>query len=115
MGKENSGTDDDNILYILHSVGAKRCPETSTRCPTGCNAKGNYNGVPPAQPETSESREAIQQILSVTSSRGRNSLPSMLSSQLRMPKEAPTPVDTSAEQKGASVMDAVHNHIDIIV
>lgn len=108
MGKENSGTDDDNILYILHSIGAKRCPETSSRCPTGCNAKGTYNGVPPAQPETSESREAIQQILAVTTAaKGRNSLPSILSSQLRLPKEAPTPVDTSAEQKGASVMDAL--------
>lgn len=108
MGKENAGNDDDNILYVLHSVGAKRCPETSTRCPEGCNFKGKYNGVQPAQPETTESREAIQQILAVTSAaRGRNSLPSILSSQLRLPKEAPTPVDTSAEQKGASVMDAL--------
>lgn len=109
MGKEKGGNDDDdNILYVLHSVGAKRCPESSTRCPEGCNAKGKYNGVQPAQPETTESREAIQQILAVTASaRGRNSLPAILQNQLRLPKEAPTPVDTSAEQKGASVMDAL--------
>lgn len=32
------------ILYILHSVGARRCPDTSTKCPPGCNSKGHYNG-----------------------------------------------------------------------
>jgi calcium-independent phospholipase A2 len=40
VGKDASGTNDDMILYILHSVGAKRCPETSSKCPHGCNFKG---------------------------------------------------------------------------
>lgn len=107
VGKEASGTNDDMILYILHSVGAKRCPDTSKACPPGCNAKGVYNGIPPAQPETTEQREAIQQMLAATSSqfvRGRNSIPSLLQN-VRFPKDQPIPIDTSAEQKGASVMD----------
>lgn len=107
VGREASGSNDDMILYILHSVGAKRCPETSTKCPPGCNAKGVYNGIPPAQPETTEQREAIQQMLAATSShlvRGRNSLPNLIQN-IRFPKDQPIPIDTSAEQKGASVMD----------
>jgi calcium-independent phospholipase A2 len=107
VGREASGSNDDMILYILHSVGAKRCPETSNKCPPGCNAKGVYNGIPPAQPETTEQREAIQQMLAATSShlvRGRNSIPTLIQN-VRFPKEQPIPIDTSAEQKGASVMD----------
>lgn len=108
VGKDASGSDDDMILYILHSVGAKRCPETSSKCPPGCNFKGHYNGIPPAQPETSEQREAIQQVLASSTSRSRNSLPGIINQQLsRFPKEQPTLIDTSAEQKGASVMDAL--------
>ncbi|KAG5681964.1 hypothetical protein PVAND_011364 [Polypedilum vanderplanki] len=111
VGKEASGSNDDMILYILHSVGAKRCPDTSTRCPVGCNAKGTYNGIPPAQPETTEQREAIQQMLATTTSqlmRGRNSVPTIANQQLfRLPKEQPVLIDTTAEQKGQSVMDAL--------
>ncbi|CAO1408014.1 unnamed protein product [Diamesa serratosioi] len=68
VGKEASGTDDDMILYILHSVGAKRCPESSVKCPPGCNFKGTYDGIPPAQPEMCEQRDHIHQVLSTTSS-----------------------------------------------
>lgn len=40
--------------------------------------------------------------------KGRASLPSILSQQLaKFPKDQPTLIDTSAEQKGASVMDAL--------
>lgn len=70
----------------------------------------NFTGIPPAQPETTEQREAIQQILATTSqmSRGRNSIPSFINQQLsKLPKEQPTLIDISAEQKGASVMDAL--------
>lgn len=110
VGKDASGSDDDMILYILHSVGAKRCPETSSRCPPGCNFKGHYNGIPPPQPETTEQRETIQQMLASSTSqhlRGRNSLPGIMNQHFasRFPREQPTLIDTSAEQKGASVMD----------
>lgn len=111
VGKDASGTNDDMILYILHSVGAKRCPESSVKCPPGCNAKGTYNGIPPAQPETTESREHINAMLSAacnSGGKGRNSLPSLLAqSAQRFPREKPTLIDTSAEQRGASVMDAL--------
>jgi calcium-independent phospholipase A2 len=111
VGKDPSGTNDDMILYILHSVGAKRCPETSNKCPPGCNFKGTTNGIPPAQPESTEQREHITQMLASTSSqhnRGRPSLPNIINQQLsRLPKDQPTLIDTSAEQKGASVMDAL--------
>lgn len=111
VGKEASGSNDDMILYILHSVGAKRCPEIYSRCPPGCNFKGTYNGIPPAQPETTEQREAIQQVLAATTShllRGRNSVPNITNQQLfRLPKDQPVLIDTTAEQKGASVMDAL--------
>lgn len=108
VGKDASGTDDDMILYILHSIGARRCPESSTKCPPGCNFKGSYNGIPPAQPETTEQREEIQQVLASTlQSRGRPSLPNIINQLSKFPKDQPTLIDTSAEIKGASVMDAL--------
>ena len=109
VGKDASGSNDDMVLYILHSVGAKRCPDSSVRCPAGCNAKGSYNGIPPAQPEISEQREHIQTMLATTS-RGRNSLPNqilMMNQQMAKAREAPSVIDTSAVEKGASVMDAL--------
>lgn len=68
-----------------------------------------FPGIPPAQPETTEQREAIQQVLASTSqlARGRGSLPNIISQGIRAQKEPPTLIDTSAEQKGASVMDAL--------
>lgn len=70
----------------------------------------NFLGIPPAQPETSEQREAIQQVLASTSqlTRGRGSLPNIINQQLsKFPKEQPTLIDTTAEQKSSSVMDAL--------
>lgn len=67
VGKSSQRIIDDNILYILHSVGAKRCPEMNTGCPAGCNYNGEYNGLPPEQPESAETREQIYQVLASTS------------------------------------------------
>ncbi|XP_039429871.1 85/88 kDa calcium-independent phospholipase A2 isoform X5 [Culex pipiens pallens] len=117
VGKDDSGSKDAMILYILHSIGAKRCQDNGTKCPPGCSAKGTYNGIPPAQPETSEQRDHITQVLERTS-RGnqRNSIPSMISNtirtvreenQAREAREEQKIVDTSQERKGASVMDAL--------
>lgn len=106
VGREASGTNDDMILYILHSVGAKRCPETSNKCPPGCNAKGIYNGIPPAQPETTEQREAIQQLLDATTAQfGRGGVRNSIPNLIKFSKEQPTLIDTSAEVRGQSVMD----------
>lgn len=67
VGKSSQRIIDDNILYILHSVGAKRCPDVNSACPAGCNFDGDYNGLPPEQPESAEGREQIYQVLASTS------------------------------------------------
>lgn len=67
VGNDASGSKEDEILYILHSVGAKRCTDTGSKCPPGCNAKGNYNGIPPEAPESVEQREHIETMLATTS------------------------------------------------
>lgn len=117
VGKDDSGSKDAMILYILHSIGAKRCTENGgSKCPPGCSGKGNYNGIPPAQPESSEQREHIQQVLASTSRSQRNSIPSMIQNTIRSvreereareAKEELKLVDVSQERKGASMMDAL--------
>ncbi|GBP10818.1 hypothetical protein EVAR_72789_1 [Eumeta japonica] len=67
VGNDANGTKTDEILYILHSVGAKRCSDDKTKCPPGCNAKASYNGIPPEAPEAPESREHIENMLASTS------------------------------------------------
>lgn len=67
VGKTSQRTVDDNILWLLHSVGAKRCPEPNSGCPAGCNFNGDCNGLPPEQPESAEGREQIYQVLASTS------------------------------------------------
>ncbi|XP_055689252.1 85/88 kDa calcium-independent phospholipase A2 isoform X2 [Lutzomyia longipalpis] len=103
VGKDASGSNDDMILYILHSVGAKRCPPSSTKCPPGCNATGTYNGIPPATPESPESREHIQQMLATTV---RGNRPSLSKCRDLLEKQRQV-VDTTPVQRGQSVMDAL--------
>lgn len=74
VGKSTQRNIDDNILYILHSIGAKRCPETNRNCPSGCNVTGDYVGIPPEQPESPEQREHIYQVLASTSRLNRNNI-----------------------------------------
>ncbi|XP_055531513.1 85/88 kDa calcium-independent phospholipase A2 isoform X2 [Wyeomyia smithii] len=114
VGKDDSGSKDAMILYILHSIGAKRCPESNgTKCPPGCAAKGTYNGIPPAQPETTEQREHIQQMLASTTKSGRNSIHNLVSNTIKTVREErereirEERVDVSQERKGASMMDAL--------
>lgn len=82
VGAEASGKQDDNILYILHSIGAKRCLESKKKCPVGCNATGTYNGIPPEQPESPEQREHIHQVLASTSKAKRQQLATNISNFL---------------------------------
>lgn len=120
VGRSFQRSADDNILYILHSVGAKRCPELSASCPSGCNAKGDYNGIPPEQPESPEQREQIYQVLASTSrnttnrSNLANNFTNFLSNSFceDSPPEAHEPpvrsiVDVSAEEKGRTIMDTL--------
>ncbi|XP_069701156.1 85/88 kDa calcium-independent phospholipase A2 isoform X2 [Periplaneta americana] len=59
----------DKKLYYLHAVGAPRCPLDMDGCTPGCTSrKGSsedHNGVPPAVPPSSASREVLNQMLSV--------------------------------------------------
>lgn len=107
VGKDANGSNDDMILYILHSVGAKRCPETSTKCPAGCNANGTYNGIPPAQPEAMEPRDHIHDMLQSTSKNRKDVMMNALSDTLRPREEAGNLVDTTQEQLGHSFMDSL--------
>lgn len=68
-GKGGNGQSSDMILYILHSVGAKRCGVEATKsvCSAGCTFNGDFNGIPPEAPESHEAREHIQQMLASTS------------------------------------------------
>ena len=52
-GKRSSSN--DHILYVLDSVGAKRCTRSvpSSRCSEGCSSTGNFNGVPLLNPDCS--------------------------------------------------------------
>lgn len=120
VGRSSQRGADDNILYILHSVGAKRCPELSHNCPSGCNFNGDYNGIPPEQPESPEQREQIYQVLASTSrnSTNRNQMANNFTNFLNnsfcedSPPETHVPVvgsvvDVSAEEKGRSIMDSL--------
>lgn len=69
-------------MYILHSVGAKRCPEIQKKCPPGCNATGNYDGIPPEKPESPEQREQIHQVLASTSKQKRHQMASNITSNI---------------------------------
>lgn len=82
VGKSSHRNVDDNILYILHSVGAERCPEGSNTCPSGCAFNGDYNGLPPEQPESPERREQIYQVLASTSRSPRNNITNFLSNSI---------------------------------
>ncbi|XP_049874169.1 85/88 kDa calcium-independent phospholipase A2 [Pectinophora gossypiella] len=60
-----SNSNYDKILYILHAVGAKRCPPEVAECGVGCSARGDYNGVPPPAIPGAATRDVISQMLSV--------------------------------------------------
>lgn len=120
VGRSSQRSADDNILYILHSVGAKRCPENNHNCPTGCNFNGDYNGIPPEQPESPEQREQIYQVLASTSrnSNNRSQLANNFTNFLNnsfcedSPPEAHEPpvrqiVDVTDEVKGRTIMDTL--------
>ena len=39
----------DNLLYVLHRVGAKRCPKGVADCNDGCSTDGTFDGVAKAK------------------------------------------------------------------
>lgn len=61
----DTSNNSDKILYVLHSVGAKRCPPEQVGCGPGCAARGDYNGVPPSTLSPPPARTLINHMLSV--------------------------------------------------
>ncbi|EDW37534.1 GL16301 [Drosophila persimilis] len=105
VGNDASGNKEDEILYILHSVGAKRCTESGSKCPPGCNAKGTYNGIPPEAPESVEQREHIENMLATTS---RQMVGNFLGAAANgLMEKQPPPHRYGEELKGQSIMDAL--------
>ncbi|XP_026746516.1 uncharacterized protein LOC113507792 isoform X2 [Trichoplusia ni] len=62
---EMSNSSYDRILYILHAVGAKRCPAEVSGCGASCSARGDYNGVPPAAVARACTRDLVNHMLAV--------------------------------------------------
>lgn len=104
-GNENS----DMILYILHSVGAKRCPEisgTTKGCASGCCHGGDHNGIPPEAPESHEAREHIQQMLASTCNNAQR--PNLSACTSPGPSQAQIVSDVTREEiPGQTIMDTL--------
>ncbi|XP_075164146.1 calcium-independent phospholipase A2 VIA isoform X1 [Haematobia irritans] len=108
VGSEAGGSKQDEILYILHSVGAKRCNDAKGKCPAGCSPTGTYNGIPPEAPESVEKREHIETMLASTSRQGAMSMfTSVANDFMNDMKEPPVVVNTEKVEKGQSIMDAL--------
>lgn len=124
VGKEASGSADDMILYILHSVGAKRCVLwflqhyeniykfvrlrcrcTNKSCPSGCNPNETYNGIPPAQPESAENREHIYQVLASTSRPQRSG--SLMNNLVQLSNNSATTLTSPVDPAGSRNKDTV--------
>ncbi|CAH2245451.1 jg8709 [Pararge aegeria aegeria] len=58
-----SNSNYNEILYVLHSVGAQRCISDIPGCGSGCSARGEYNGVPPKAVARAATREQIDYML----------------------------------------------------
>lgn len=64
----NKDTNDgQKILYILHAVGAERCPPNTAYCHIGCKHNEQFDGVPPPEPPTVVQRTVLDQMLYVSS------------------------------------------------
>ncbi|XP_058805766.1 85/88 kDa calcium-independent phospholipase A2 isoform X2 [Phymastichus coffea] len=59
--------DGQKILYILHAVGAERCPPITMSCHIGCKHNEEFDGIPPPKPPTVVPRTVLDQMLYVSS------------------------------------------------
>jgi calcium-independent phospholipase A2 len=55
----------DKILYILHAVGAPRCPPDHPGCNLGCRHNETFNGTMPPQPLGPVARDFLNNLLDV--------------------------------------------------
>ncbi|CAL4144561.1 unnamed protein product, partial [Meganyctiphanes norvegica] len=61
--KPNSA-DRDKVIYLLHTVGAKRCNVKLASCLDGCRESGSFNGVPLYEPPKQRSRWVMDETIS---------------------------------------------------
>lgn len=67
MHKANIDTTDGNkIIYLLHAVGAQRCPAEMIKCHIGCKHDENYTGISPSEPPHYVPRTILDQMLHVS-------------------------------------------------
>lgn len=101
VGNDNTGCDEVGmVLYILDSVGAKRCLESCGDCPPGCNFNDDYSGIPPYHSETTDKREKINQLLTSTMQMNLS-----IDKIVQLPKDQQKLVDTTNEKKISLIMD----------
>ncbi|XP_043505074.1 85/88 kDa calcium-independent phospholipase A2 [Polistes fuscatus] len=62
----NLNSYDEKILYILHAVGAQRCPPNMKDCKSSCKYNENYNGIIPTELQRSVPRSTLDQMLHVS-------------------------------------------------
>ncbi|XP_046827551.1 85/88 kDa calcium-independent phospholipase A2 [Vespa crabro] len=62
-----NNNDGQKILYILHAVGAQRCPYEMKDCNIGCKYDENYNGIRLNEVPRSIPRNTLDQMLHVSS------------------------------------------------
>ncbi|XP_043252441.1 85/88 kDa calcium-independent phospholipase A2 [Colletes gigas] len=58
-----NSTEGQKILYILHAVGALRCPSVMENCNIGCKHNENFVGISPQQPPLVAPRNVLDQVL----------------------------------------------------
>lgn len=59
-------TEGNKITYLLHAVGAQRCPLEMEGCHLGCKHDENYTGIAPLQPPHYVPRTILDQMLHVS-------------------------------------------------
>lgn len=61
-----NNTEGNKIIYLLHAVGAQRCPPEMSGCHLGCKFNETYTGIAPSEPPDHVTRTVIDQMLHVS-------------------------------------------------
>lgn len=59
-------TEGNKIIYLLHAVGAQKCPSEMKDCHLGCKHDENYTGIAPSEPPQYVPRTILDQMLHVS-------------------------------------------------
>uniref|UniRef100_A0A1A9WKE4 PNPLA domain-containing protein n=1 Tax=Glossina brevipalpis TaxID=37001 RepID=A0A1A9WKE4_9MUSC len=100
-------------IFTHTTIGAQRCSPSNTKCPSGCNSIGNYDGIPLEAPEFVESRQLIENLLATTSRPAFDGILTSTATDVhhdiqntdKCNKTVVT--DIEKEQKDQSIMDAL--------